>query len=106
MLHTDKAVSTQRKGVSGTHATEAAKLPLELQGDRRPPAAQRLRPRRGFRSTIPIFLFSVGYYHVPVWDLYMTRIWAARRLLADLSWRRAVELATDSREAAPRQGAR
>jgi hypothetical protein len=34
------------------------------------------------------------------------RIWAAMRVPVDLSWRRALVLATDNRERAPWQGAR
>jgi hypothetical protein len=41
------------------------------------------------------------YYHVYGWDMYLVRIWAARRVVADLSWRWALEMATNNREATP-----
>jgi hypothetical protein len=34
------------------------------------------------------------------------RVWAVKRELADLSWERALEMATDNRDGAPGQGAR
>jgi hypothetical protein len=38
--------------------------------------------------------------------MYLMHIWAARRVLAHMSWRRALEWATDNRQASLGQGAR
>jgi hypothetical protein len=52
------------------------------------------------RSASLIHIFSVGY------SMYPMRIRATRKVMADLSWRPALELATGIWEATPWQGDR
>jgi hypothetical protein len=51
-------------------------------------------------------LILLEYSHVYGWDMYTRDCFAATRVRADLSWRRASELTADNREATLRHGVR